>query len=168
MQSTKSFRMSLQLKLTLWFSAVAGSALVLALLMFSRELTALAADLPGAEGQFEHFSRAWLGAVRDSFLIVLPLMGLIGFLTGQRVARPARVLRRFLAEVAGGARPADCTLSASDELQDLCALANEATRSLRARPSEEPTSPGTGDADAAPSLLPAERETTTSADVPAR
>lgn len=168
MGSTKPSRLSLQLKLTVWFTAITASALLLALLAFSRELTALAADLPGTEGQFDRFAQAWLGVVRDSFLIVLPVMALIGFLTGQRVARPAEMLQRFLAQVREGARPADCVPPAGDELRELCAVANELTRPMRTHPGEDRASPEVRDPDAAPSLLPTERKVTRSSDWPTR
>ena len=133
MGSSKSFRppVQLKLKLMLWFVAVAGSALILQFLVLSRELSALAVELPGAEGQIDHLARAFSNTVRASLLVVLPVMGLIGFLTGLRIARPVEILERFLKQVRDGGLPADCAARKGDELQELCALANEVTRPLR-------------------------------------
>lgn len=132
MRTKKLVSPSIQLRLSLWFVGTTAAALLFQYLLVSRELTALAEHLPGdsERNQAELASVAW-GTLRSSLLIVLPLIAGAGVLATFRLAGPLYAMQRFLERIVRGERPADCSLRRGDQLQELCALLNEATHPLR-------------------------------------
>ena len=122
----------LQLKLTLIATLTTVTATLLQFLLFSSAIAELAAKLP-------HDSLALLELGQGQLLVCLaitlavlvPISVTAGILSTFRVAGPVYRLERYLEQVIAGERPGDCRLRQGDELNELCALVNEATRPLR-------------------------------------
>jgi methyl-accepting chemotaxis protein len=143
----KLIQPALQLRLIGFAAAVALLALGLQFLLFSRLLGHLAARLPSENVTvLELGSQALLKALGLSVLMVFPLVLWIGIQATFRIAGPLYRMKRYLEEVARGERPADCRLRRGDQLQDLCAAINAATRPLRERDNAQPA-PGSAASD---------------------
>ena len=128
----KLIRPRLQLKLTAISTFVALTALMLQFLLFSRTLAGLASELPNDSFVLLSIGRGeLLLALGMSVLVLLPISLAAGVLSTFRVAGPVYRLETYLKQVIDGERPADCRLRKGDELKELCALVNEATRPLR-------------------------------------
>lgn len=83
-----------------------------------------------------------------SALVFLPLTLLVGIASTFRFAGPLYRFERFLSSVRDGEQPEDFRLRSRDELHDLAALINEATRPLRTKVVVEDLDAEGGDLDA--------------------
>lgn len=138
MRTKKLVAASLQFRLSLWFVAATAGALLFQYLLVSRELASLAQRLPGdpARHHAELAAAAW-STLQTSVLVVLPLIVGVGVLATFRLAGPLFSMQSFLERLVRGERPADCQLRKGDELQDFCALLNQATLPLRTAAEDE-------------------------------
>ena len=73
-----------------------------------------------------------LAILLGSFLVLLPVIGLVGILATRRWAGPLYRFERFLEQLVEGARPGDIRLRDGDELTRFADLLNRATAPLRA------------------------------------
>lgn len=122
----------LQLRMIAVFAGVALTSLLLQFLLFAQMLSRLAVRLPNdALIVLSELRGELISVLFVSLVVLLPLMFAIGVLVTFRVAGPVYRLETYLGQVAAGERPADCRLRKGDELMDLCAAVNEATRPLR-------------------------------------
>ncbi|MBI1382677.1 MAG: HAMP domain-containing protein [Planctomycetaceae bacterium] len=128
----KLIRPRLQLKLVTVFAGIAVLALLLQCLLFYRTMAAMALQLPNDGLIVMSEVNANLGQILMlSLVVLLPATFWIGILVTFRVAGPVYRLETYLKQVARGDRPEDCRLRQGDELMELCAAVNEATRPLR-------------------------------------
>lgn len=125
-------RPRLQLRLILTFLGAGMLGLFLQYLLMAASLVSLADALPqdgpvlmGAAGEI------LLESLAISLGVLLPVVFFLGLWATHRFAGPIFRFEAYLRQVARGERPADCRLRKGDELQELCALINEATRPLR-------------------------------------
>lgn len=132
-RTIKLIRPGLQLRLILVFLATSTLALLFQLLLFMSELTQVALDLPH-DGLVlvDGVNRMVWTVLAISLGVFLPVTFVIGVLTTHRFAGPVYRFEVFLKQVARGERPPPCKLRKGDELNELCALINEATAPLRA------------------------------------
>jgi len=84
------------------------------------------------------------GILLASFVVTLVLLAPLSLAIGVRmtfpIVGPMYRFRVFLRQIVNGENPGPCRIREGDELQDFCALLNEATAPLR-EPAEGPTSP---------------------------
>jgi hypothetical protein len=122
----------LQIRLMLAFGAVAGTGLLLQYLLFVLVLTRAAEGLP-QDGLLllDQLGEVLLVILLASFLVLLPVVGLVGILATHRWAGPLYRFQRFLEELADGRRPADIRLRDGDELTGFADLLNRVTAPLR-------------------------------------
>ena len=85
--------------------------------------------------------RLLYGTLLISFALFLPLMFFVGILVTFRFAGPVYRFKMYLGEVIRGEKPKDCRLRKGDELQDLCAVINQATEPLRRREESDVSEP---------------------------
>lgn len=91
-----------------------------------------------------------------TLLLVVPATVGLGVRVTHHVAGPAYRMRMYLEEIARtGAPERPCKVRDKDELQDVCALLNDAIDALVALPAADEAK-GASDLDGAPSLLPAD------------
>ena len=128
----------IQLRLMLASGSLVATGLLLQYLLILMLVTRLAETLPG-DGAWlvEQLGGALLTALLASFLLLVPLVGLVGILASQRWAGPLYRFERFLEELQRGERPADIRLRKGDELTGFCAKLNQATAPLRRHPTAE-------------------------------
>lgn len=74
-----------------------------------------------------------------TLLILTPLTLAVGIASTHKVVGPLYRFRVYLTQLAAGERPAPCRIRQKDELQDFCALLNQATEPLRR--AETPATP---------------------------
>ncbi|MEM9800205.1 MAG: hypothetical protein AAGA20_07765 [Planctomycetota bacterium] len=128
----KLIKPGLQLRLS-------GGFLGLVLLMLGLQFVLLTSIFQGTANELPNDGALLIGAANGaalrlvgvSALIFLPLTLLVGIVTTFRVAGPLHRFESFLSAVRDGDRPADFHLRDRDELKELAALINEATRPLR-------------------------------------
>jgi hypothetical protein len=122
----------LQIRLMLAFGAVAATGLLLQYLLIVLVLTRAAEGLP-QDGLLllDQLGEVMLSILLGSFLVLLPLVGLVGILATRRWAGPLFRFERFLKELVEGRRPADIRLRDGDELTGFADLLNRATEPLR-------------------------------------
>jgi hypothetical protein len=139
---TKLIQPRLQIRLTAAFLGMSALALMLQFIVFTSGLTDLAADLP-QDGPMvvERIPSLVIWTAVVSFAVLLPISFMVGVLITFRVAGPVYRLEQFLGSIIRGEKPADCRLRRGDQLQDLCALLNRATASLRAHEHEQDGQP---------------------------
>ena len=128
----KLIRPRLQFKLIGAFLGLSILAMSLQFLLFVWALSALSQDLP-QDGLLllEATPALVLRATFITLVVMLPLIAGVGILVTFRVAGPVHRLEAFLSASLRGEKPADCRLRRGDELQELCALINQATATLR-------------------------------------
>ncbi len=128
----KLIRPRLQLKLVSVFAGIAILSLLLQCLLFYETMSGIALLLPN-DGLIvaTELNGNILRILLLSLLVLLPAIFWIGILVTFRIAGPVYRLETYLRQVARGERPADCRLRNGDELVELCAAVNDATRSLR-------------------------------------
>lgn len=131
MRINKLVRADIQLKLTFYFALLTVFALVFQFLLLMSAMSAMPAVGGGAAKQNEFFMDAATQTLWLSLAIVLPLTTIVGVLATFRIAGPLHRFSVFLRDIKNGKRPADCRLRKGDELQDFCALLNEATAPIR-------------------------------------
>jgi hypothetical protein len=122
----------LQVRLMLAFGAVAAIGLLLQYLLFTLVLTRAAEGLP-RDGLLllDQLGEVLLTILLGSFLVLLPVVGLVGILATHRWAGPLFRFERFLKELAAGERPPDIRLRDGDELTGFADLLNRVTAPLR-------------------------------------
>ena len=134
--------------------AAAGVVVVEALLLLWA-LTTVAVQLP-TEGTLilEKLPVIITTCIGVSLLILVPLMVSAGILVTHRLVGPLYAIRMYLTAITQGEDPGPCVLRRKDHLQDLCALLNDATQSVRQRNAQ-----GLQGQPAPPKLFVAEDET---------
>ena len=122
----------LQIRLMLAFGAVAATGLLLQYLLFVLVLARAAEGLP-QDGLLllDQLGEVLLVILLGSFLVLLPIVGLVGILATHRWAGPLYRFQRFLEELAEGRRPGDIRLRDGDELTGFADLLNRVTAPLR-------------------------------------
>ncbi len=146
----KLIKPRLQLRLTGIFVGLTALSLLLQFVLFTNVLNETAVGLPN-DGPIvlQATNRITTKVLAMSFLLFLPLTLSIGVLSTFRIAGPIYRFEQFLGAVVRGERPRDFRLRKGDQLTELAALINEATRPLReARPSAA-TPPDVDSVDAA-------------------
>ncbi|HVS17179.1 MAG TPA: hypothetical protein VMT18_01175 [Planctomycetota bacterium] len=133
----------LQIRLMLAFGGVAATGLLLQYLLFTLVLTRAAESLP-RDGLLllDQLGEVLLTILVGSFLVLLPLVGLVGVLATRRWAGPLFRFERFLRELAEGRRPDDIRLRDGDELTGFADLLNRVTAPLRREPSGDESHAG--------------------------
>jgi methyl-accepting chemotaxis protein len=128
----------LQLKLTMWFVAVATLTMLFQFFILASTVSRMALDLPNdshvfLDGLLELLLRTFLA----SLAISLSLTFTVGVLLTHRVAGPIHRFTKFLEAIERGERPANITIRKNDELGDFCELLNRATAPQRQADPEE-------------------------------
>jgi hypothetical protein len=124
----------LQLRLIGAFAGLCALALLVHTLMVGALLMSVAGKLPQAGMHLANALPAALGeALFWSFFLLLPSLLLIGVHLTFKIAGPLFRFERHLGEVVRGEEPGPCRLRKTDDLQELCALLNQALESERAR-----------------------------------
>jgi hypothetical protein len=128
----KLIKPRLQLRLTGVFVGLTALSLLLQFVLFTSVLNETAVGLPN-DGAIvlQATNRITLKVLAASFLLFLPLTLSIGVLCTFRIAGPIYRFEQFLGAVARGERPPDFRLRKGDQLTELAALINDATRPLR-------------------------------------
>jgi len=131
----KLVKPGLQLQLTSIFVGLTALALLLQFVLFTNVLHATAVHLPN-DGALvlDEINRINLRVLCASFFVFLPVTLGVGVLWTFRIAGPVYRFERFLESIARGERPKDFRLRKGDQLHELAALLNEATRPMRALP----------------------------------
>ncbi len=142
MNQRHTYRLSLpglQLKLIVAFLMLSTISLALQYILVMSTLADVADDLPRDGMIFLDGLSALLARIfMVSAGVLLPLTFLVGLLATHRFAGPIYRFQVFLKQVNAGEKPAACKLRKGDELQELCALINQATAAARA--AEKPAS----------------------------
>jgi hypothetical protein len=134
----------LQLRLIGAFTGLCALSLTLQFVLVSGRLSSLAARLPaGGEYLVDALPRLLLGAAGLSVLVLLPLTAALGVTITFRWAGPLYRMHVYLAQVVEGTARGPCHIREGDELQELCALLNDALAAERAR---APVAPPASDA----------------------
>jgi hypothetical protein len=142
----------LQLKFSLAFLATAFLLVMVQAIVLAFLLQRVADRLPndGLALQAEA-PRVLLYSFLATFALLAPLSLAVGVRTTHPVVGPIYRFRVYLGQLARGERPGPCRIREDDELQDLCALLNEATAPLRQTSPDSHEAQAT-DVDAPPSL----------------
>ncbi|MBI5363200.1 MAG: hypothetical protein HZA53_08475 [Planctomycetes bacterium] len=124
----------LQLRLVLSFLGLSILALALQFVLLAALLTNFATELP-QDGPFlmQELPRMLGWVFLLSVGLCLPLTFCVGVVVTFRLAGPLYRMEKHLKAFARGEDPGECRLRKGDELQDLCASLNAATKALRAR-----------------------------------
>jgi len=133
----------IQVRLMMAFGGVAATGLLLQYLLFTLVLTRAAEGLP-RDGLLllDQLGEVLLVILVGSFLVLLPVVGLVGILATRRWAGPLFRFERFLNELAEGKRPGDIRLRDGDELTSFADLLNRVTAPLRRAPADDGASAG--------------------------
>jgi hypothetical protein len=124
----------LQLRITLWFMAVALLTMLFQYAILAATVSNLAAALPNDANTFlTEMSGPLLRTFASSLAIALVLTFAVGVLMTHKIAGPLYRLSRFLESTERGDCPDDVRLRRDDELHDFCALLNRTTAPLRRR-----------------------------------
>ena len=127
----------LQLRLSWGFLGVAALALLVQSLYFGLLLVRLSASLPaGGDEVAEQAGDLVFQVLLFSFLVILPLVLLIGVHVTFRIAGPIYRFEQHLGAVARGERPGECRIRKGDYLQKLCSLINAGLEAARQEPGE--------------------------------
>lgn len=134
----KLIQPSLQLKLIGTFMGVSALAMMLQFLLFTSSMSEVAAELP-EDGAL------LLQAMQDTswriflltFGMLLPVTALVGVLVTFRWAGPIFRFKQHLSRIALGERPAHCKIRKGDELQEFCAVLNQAVDNLQGLDQQE-------------------------------
>ena len=86
----------------------------------------------------EQVNGVLLGMLLASFGVLVPITFVAGVVLTHKVAGPIHRMQVFLNQTLRGAKPADCRLRESDELQEFCALINQVTAPMRQRETAGP------------------------------
>ena len=122
----------LQLRMSGVFVGLTALMLGLQFVLMTAELHQVANLLPSdGVALLDESNGIVLKLVLVSAAVFLPLTLLVGILSTFRIAGPLYRFQRFLEAVRDGESPEDFHLRDKDELHDLAALLNDATRPLR-------------------------------------
>jgi hypothetical protein len=134
-----------QLKLIGVFVGISALGFVLQSLHVAFRLSDLAASMPeGGASLMAVMPELPIEILIFSFGMVLPLTVAIGIFVTHRIAGPVYRFEQYLSSLARGEYLGPCRIRRGDELQDLCAIINQAVESLREEQegaSEETESP---------------------------
>jgi hypothetical protein len=150
----KLIKPRLQLRLSGVFVGLTALSLLLQFVLFTNVLNEIAVGLPN-DGPIvlQATNRITTKVLAMSFLLFLPLTLSIGVLSTFRIAGPIYRFEQFLGAVVRGERPEDFRLRKGDQLTELAALINDATRPLRVA---RPTAASPPDVDSVDAALPSE------------
>jgi hypothetical protein len=130
-RTRKLIQPRLQLKLVLSFLGLTVLALTLQSLLLGALLAHLAAELP-QDGT--HLLQALPSLLTSTILlslsVCLPLTFCVGVILTFRVAGPLYRMEQYLRQLARGETSSPCRIRREDELQEFCAVLNEATAPL--------------------------------------
>lgn len=148
----KLIKPGLQLRMSGVFVGLVTLMLGLQFVLLTAELHHAANTLPN-DGQLllEETNRVVGKLVLISAAVFLPLTLLVGIMSTFRIAGPLYRFQRFLEATRDGEAPGDFRLRRKDELHDLAALINEATRPLRAKVTVESLDDDETEAESTPS-----------------
>jgi hypothetical protein len=119
----------LQLKLTFIFAGLVVLGLTMQHLLFVKEMTMLAEELPNDGAHVvESVNQLTLTALLATVACIVPITLVVGVLTTFRIAGPIFRLERHLGAIARGEDPGACRLRKGDELKELCGAVNPAVR----------------------------------------
>jgi len=136
----KLIRPGLQLRLSGVFVGLVTLMLLLQYMLLNAELYRAAGELPtDGTRMLALGDGVALRVAIASALVFLPLTLLVGVLASFRIAGPVYRFERFLEALRDGERPEDFRLRDGDELQEIAALLNDATRPMRTREQVEDT-----------------------------
>ena len=129
----KLIKPRIQLRLIATFLGASALSLVLQVLLLAAHLVRTADALPtDGETLAVMIPDIVTAVLVTSIVVLLPTVGLVGVLATFRLAGPIYRFEIYLREVIEGRETGPCRLRAGDELQELCALLNEATEPARA------------------------------------
>ncbi|MEL6715749.1 MAG: hypothetical protein AAFP86_18355 [Planctomycetota bacterium] len=129
----KLIRPALQLRMTGVFIGLVSLMLLLQFVLLTAEIHHAANALPADGPRLLAEANTIVGrVVLISATVFLPLTLIVGILSTFRIAGPLYRFERFLEALRNGERPEDFRLRDGDELHDLAALLNDATRPMRA------------------------------------
>jgi hypothetical protein len=132
----------LQLRLIGAFTGLSALSLVLQFVLVSGRLAQLAAHLPaGGEYLVDALPGLMLSALGLSVLVLLPLTVALGVAITFRWAGPLYRMQVHLAQVIEERAQGPCRIREGDELQELCALLNDALAAERRRGASAPRAP---------------------------
>ena len=136
-RKNKLIKPALQLRLAAVFLCTALAATCVQALTLNRTVERLASYLPNDS---ELFLLLWPGFFRSSFLFTALLLALTVYLVGVTVTHklfgPIHRFELYLQDLRDGKSTEPCRLRKGDDLQDFCALLNDATAPLRERAKE--------------------------------
>lgn len=122
----------IQKRFVLLFLSTTALALLVQAMVVSHMLLRMADRLPNDGVALK---AQLLGLLASSLTITLllltPLTLAVGIASTHKVVGPLYRFRTYLTQLAQGERPAPCKIRQHDELQDFCALLNQATEPLR-------------------------------------
>jgi hypothetical protein len=128
-----------QLRLIRSYVTIAALALLLQYLLVSQVLTQVARSLPSdGELMLAQCDRLLLTLLVGSFVVLLPIIFLVGVAAASRWAGPLARMERYLRELARGESDAQLELRSGDELRELTRLIQHVTAPLRASDDEPP------------------------------
>lgn len=145
----KIIRPKLQLKLVFSFMGMTLLAMMLQFMIFLKTITNIASALPADHDVLmESVPEIVVQSLLLSFLVVVPLVFLVGVLMTFRIAGPIYRFESWCKQLLRGEDPGACALRKGDELNELCALLNQVAQPLREQnraklgtPAVEPAAP---------------------------
>ncbi|MCZ6597744.1 MAG: hypothetical protein O7B99_08915 [Planctomycetota bacterium] len=135
----KIIKAGLQLKLVATFVGLSALSSLLMTLLLGFRLTNLSGEMPSGQYLIEALPRVIFEILLISFGLILPLTFAVGVLATHRIAGPVHHFETYLRRVSQGQATGPCKIRKGDELQELCAIINEVTRTLRQDPVEKPS-----------------------------
>ncbi len=128
----KIIRPKLQLKLVFSFMGMTLLAMMLQFMIFLKTITNIASALPADHDVLmESVPEIVVQSLLLSFLVVVPLVFLVGVLMTFRIAGPIYRFESWCKQILRGEDPGACHLRKGDELNELCALLNQVGAPLR-------------------------------------
>lgn len=129
---------AIQLRIGLALAGAAAGAVVVEALLLLWALTMVAVQLP-TEGTLilERLPIIITTCIGVSLIILVPLTVSAGILMTHRLVGPLHSFRRYITALNQGEDPGPCVLRKKDHLQDLCALLNEVTQTVRQRNAQD-------------------------------
>jgi hypothetical protein len=130
----------IQKRFVLLFLSTTALALLVQALVVSYLLLLMADRLPNDGIELKGELIGLLArSLTFTMLLLTPLTLAVGIASTHKVVGPLYRFRVYLTQLVQGERPQPCKIRQDDELQDFCALLNQATEPLRCP--ETPTAP---------------------------
>lgn len=128
----KIIRPRLQLKLVFSFLGMTLLALMLQFMVFLKTVTNIASALPADHDVLmEAVPEIVVQSLLLTFLVIVPLVFLVGVLMTFRIAGPIYRFESWCKSLLRGEDPGECRLRQGDELNELCSLLNQVGAPLR-------------------------------------